>query len=351
MVSGIVIILFFQCMDKLLNPVHRRMEGIRWGLVAHTVAMFSAVTVYTAMSLNILSDCYIDNREFPGVDGVLPPGPSGYRFLIYSGVISLVPNVMFLLNNWLADGLLVSLVANSSGCQTQTAPPALSLLRYIRQEPLGHRLPVPDIPRIFWYAPCQPAVSFSSNGIDAATGLVLAYQTTKPSNLWYSFKANLGLPYFSISVSLNVLLTLIIVARLVLHSRSIRHAMGPLARPSRLYNDIVTILIESSAIYAIASLLLIGLWATKSRAIGIFLPILAETQVRTIFPSPKVAPRLFLDGRLIVMANRSSLRSSLFYESPTRARRRATLSSPVRFVLPVKGTRRVAVGPFPVCIR
>ena len=112
-VLGIVIILFFQCMDRLLNPAHRRMEGIKWGLVAHTVAMFSAVTVYTAMSLNILSDCYIDNREFPGVDGVLPPGPSGYRFLIYSGVISLVPNVMFLLNNWLADGLLVSLVANS----------------------------------------------------------------------------------------------------------------------------------------------------------------------------------------------------------------------------------------------
>ena len=152
---------------------------------------------------------------------------------------------------------------------------------------------MPDIPRLLWYALYKLTVTLLCNGINTATGLVLAYQTTKPNNLWYSFTSDLGLPYLSISVSLNVLLTLIIVARLVLHSRSIRHAMGPLVRPSRLYNDIAAILIESSAIYAIASLLLIGLWATKNRALGIFLPILAETQVRTTLPSPNDVQRLF----------------------------------------------------------
>ena len=69
--------------------------------------------------------------------------------------------------------------------------------------------------------------------------------------------------------------------------------MGPLVRPSRLYNDIAAILIESSAIYAIVSLLLIGLWATKNRALGMFLPILAETQVRTTLPFPNDVQRLF----------------------------------------------------------
>ena len=64
------------------------------------------------MNLNIQSISYIDNREFPGNDA-LPPGPLGYQYLIYSKAITIVPNLMFLLNNWLADGLLVSSVPNS----------------------------------------------------------------------------------------------------------------------------------------------------------------------------------------------------------------------------------------------
>lgn len=104
--------LFFQCMTALFNPVNRRREGIQWGLVAYTTAMFAIVTVFTAMNLDIQSISFIDNREFPGIVGILPPGPLGYQFLIYSKVISIVPNIMFLLNNWLADGFLVSPVPN-----------------------------------------------------------------------------------------------------------------------------------------------------------------------------------------------------------------------------------------------
>ena len=100
--------LFFQCMGALLNPVHRRRQGIKWGLVAYTTVMFAFVTVFTAMNDNVQSDSYIDNREFPGVDGVLPPGPLGYQALIYSKALTVIPNLMFLLNNWMADGLLVS---------------------------------------------------------------------------------------------------------------------------------------------------------------------------------------------------------------------------------------------------
>jgi hypothetical protein len=72
-ILGILIVLFFQCMAALFNPANRRREGIKWGLVSYTVVMFSFVTVFTAMNLNIQSISYIDNREFPGVEGVLPP--------------------------------------------------------------------------------------------------------------------------------------------------------------------------------------------------------------------------------------------------------------------------------------
>lgn len=109
-VLGIVIVLFFRCIAALFSPTNRSKGGIKWPLVAHTVVMFSFVTVYTATSLDLQSISYIDNREFPGVDGLLPPGPLGYQLFIYSKAINIVPNVMVLLNNWLADGLLVKFV-------------------------------------------------------------------------------------------------------------------------------------------------------------------------------------------------------------------------------------------------
>ena len=99
--------LFFNCMGALINPVNRRGQGIKWGLVSYTVVMFVFVTIYTTMNLNIQSISYIDNREFPGIEGVLPPGPFGYQWFIYSKALCVISNAMFLLNNWLADGLLV----------------------------------------------------------------------------------------------------------------------------------------------------------------------------------------------------------------------------------------------------
>jgi hypothetical protein len=98
--------LFFQCIGALLDPANRKGGGIKWGLVAHTVAMFAFVTVYTATNLFFQSAAYIDNREYPGTDG-LSPGPIGYQLSAYYKPIAFMPSVMFLLNNWLADGLLV----------------------------------------------------------------------------------------------------------------------------------------------------------------------------------------------------------------------------------------------------
>ena len=107
-ILGIMIVVFFQCMAALFSPVHRGGERIKWGLVSYTAVMFSLATVFTAMNLDIQSNSYINNREFPGAEGVVPPGPFGYQWFISTEVLSIVPNIIFTLNNWLADGLLVS---------------------------------------------------------------------------------------------------------------------------------------------------------------------------------------------------------------------------------------------------
>ena len=102
------IMLFFHCMAALFNPDHHRGERIKWGLVFYTTAMFFVVTVQTTMNLDIQSVSYIDNCNFPGTKDALPPGPYGYPLFIAAGALNVTPNAMFFLSDWLADGLMVS---------------------------------------------------------------------------------------------------------------------------------------------------------------------------------------------------------------------------------------------------
>ena len=97
--------LFFQCITALLNHAHRREEGIKWWPVFYTVAMFSFVTLYTAINLHIQSNSFIDHRG--GISSAPGSWPLNYQVRIRETALGLAPNVMFNLNNWLADGLLV----------------------------------------------------------------------------------------------------------------------------------------------------------------------------------------------------------------------------------------------------
>ena len=108
-VLGMLVVLCFKCISALLNPIHHKGEGVKRGLVSCTVATFSFATVYTAISLDTQSVAFIDNREFTDPNGALL-GPLGYRAAIDFAVLGVIPYLMFILNNLLADGLLVGLL-------------------------------------------------------------------------------------------------------------------------------------------------------------------------------------------------------------------------------------------------
>lgn len=111
-------------MRALFNPTNRTTGRAKWGLVVHTTLMFSIVTVATSVGLQLQSISYIDNREFPG-GGELPPGPIGYKYVVGSEPIYIIPNTMFQINQWLADGLLVSSASNSIAQISNTPLPQL----------------------------------------------------------------------------------------------------------------------------------------------------------------------------------------------------------------------------------
>ena len=111
-------------------------------------------------------------------------------------------------------------------------------------------------------------------------GILFIYQNTVlTSSIQWS-----AVPYFSISLSLNVLLTLMIVIRLILHTRNTRTALG-ITGIGGLCKAVIAMLIESCALYAVSSLLVIGPWSTENPVTNAFFPILSQIQVR-------VSPRL-----------------------------------------------------------
>ena len=93
-------------MAALLNPASGIKGGFKWGFMAHTVAMFSFLTIPLAINLSAVSHEYTDYRNFPG-DETSPPGPFGYSVFSIFETIFNVYRPMFPLNQWLADGLLV----------------------------------------------------------------------------------------------------------------------------------------------------------------------------------------------------------------------------------------------------
>ena len=133
----------------------------------------------------------------------------------------------------------------------------------------------------------EPVVALRANVLDIGTGILYLCRTLKlDSSPWETIAIRFSIPYFSISISLNVLLTLMIITRLVQHNRGTRTSATALAGTGGLYKTIITMLIESSALYAVSSLLVIGTYASRSSAADLFLPILAEAQVRAF---PRVA--------------------------------------------------------------
>ena len=122
-------------------------------------------------------------------------------------------------------------------------------------------------------------------------GIVLIRQNTEVTGSMWS-----AVPYLSISLSLDTLLTLLIVIRLIVYTKNIRTTTGGTGIGG-LCKAIITMLIESCALYAVSSLLVIGPWGAGSNAANIFFFVLTQTQVR-IFPRSRSSDRTFnvIDG-------------------------------------------------------
>ena len=114
----------------------------------------------------------------------------------------------------------------------------------------------------------EPQATPEANATNIAMGIIFVYQATGPTTIAWA-----AIPYSSPSLSLNILLTLMIVTRLTLHVRGVQAVMGGIGSGG-LCKAIVTMFFESCAINAVTSVLVIGLFGAGNDTMDIFLPIL-----------------------------------------------------------------------------
>lgn len=108
-------------------------------------------------------------------------------------------------------------------------------------------------------------------------GIILLFQLTQPNaNLWSTTAVNFAIPYWSISASLNILVTSMIVLRLLAIRSRTRAALS--RYHARTYTSVAAMLVESAALYSITALLFIITYARNSNIQNLVLPPLGQVQ-------------------------------------------------------------------------
>lgn len=125
---------------------------------------------------------------------------------------------------------------------------------------------------------------------DISMGIIMLYQACNPTDgpgLDFGSPLAFALAYFTLMISLNVLLTGLISVRILAHRRRLMQALSSGragddggAEAGARYTGIVALLVESSALLAVAGLLFLGPYAAQNHISNVFLPILTQIQVR-----------------------------------------------------------------------
>lgn len=97
------------------------------------------------------------------------------------------------------------------------------------------------------------------------------------STLWAETTMKVSVPYWGLSMALNITLSLLLILRLLSMQRTLRQVLGE--DYARVYTKIVSMSVESALPYALVSFIFIILYGIQNSAYVLFLPILVQVQV------------------------------------------------------------------------
>lgn len=270
---GVHLALFLIAVPLLLRRWRKNKE---WVMLPFTTIMFILGTTYIGANTKVTELAFIDNRNFPG-------GPNIYLLANYNVAPHVLLNTMGAISLWIADGLLVILGIHSTHWTSVNHFPDLSMPHHFQSSLLD-----PAHPRTLIFGQLRwvfPVASFRGNTKLTAYsvfGILALVEVNLPlSNAWTALSRKFALAYFTLSLSLNAVLTLLITARLLMYRHRARVQLG--VNHGTPYTSIAAMLVESSALYSTVSLIFIISYARNSPIQNLVLPILGQVQVSITF--------------------------------------------------------------------
>jgi hypothetical protein len=111
-----------------------------------------------------------------------------------------------------------------------------------------------------------------------ALGILFLKQVgTVSQSPWDSSGINFTIPYYTMSLALNIIVTIMIVFRLLFYRHRITRVMG--STHGSQYTSLVAMIIESAAIYSSFSILFLVPFAVSNPLAQLFLQALSPVQV------------------------------------------------------------------------
>ncbi|KAJ3570788.1 hypothetical protein NP233_g4165 [Leucocoprinus birnbaumii] len=227
---GVHITVFFLALYSLTRA--RKPHFKKW--IIYVCLLFGLGTVNVCINMRFGQLVWIDNRGYPGGPFIYIVEQSGSRLLQGGNAESIIIPI-------LTDGLLI-----------------------YRCYALYHR----------WWIPILPTLALIGA---LACGILLDLQTAHPnSSLFTANTIDFSLPYFAISMGLNMLLSLLLVGRLLWMRHRLHQTLG--SAYTRLYSTIAVIILESALPYALVSLVFIVLYGTNNTAAVMFIPLTVQLE-------------------------------------------------------------------------
>ncbi|KAJ7219750.1 hypothetical protein C8J57DRAFT_1095158 [Mycena rebaudengoi] len=214
------------------------------GLMVYIIIIFILSTLYTAGLLEFTQESFIDGRNIEG-------GPNAYESVMYSIPIDMLANVTLVILAWMCD------IINVWRC-------------YVIY--LGARIPSYVVLAI-------PGLMYLSTMV---MGILWLKQVAAPAaSPWDALGVNWTIPYFIMSLALNLLVTILIVARLLVCRAKINKVLGK--KHGAQYTSLAAMIVESASIYSTFSLLFLVPFAintpTSLALSQLFLQALSPVQV------------------------------------------------------------------------
>ncbi|KAI5892267.1 uncharacterized protein SCHCODRAFT_02701238 [Schizophyllum commune H4-8] len=243
-VSFLTVRALFTCMSS----GSRASRNYNGSLLAFVGLVFACGTINYATNAELSVRMFVENRLYAG-------GPSAFIVANYGDPFVVLGNASYIAASALADVLLVWLVIL-----------LFSTMRAKAQQ--LYRCYIVWTKR--WGIIIVPACVYLAS---ISMSILLLYQVSQPAqSLWR--QVNFGLAYFSLSLAVNVLLTLLIAGRLLAMSKRVKATLGP--QHAHMYTSIAALVVESASPYALTNLVFIITYGMGSPVSYTLLPILSQ---------------------------------------------------------------------------